>query len=140
MNPDTKHAVAALAIRLSLGLIFLISGIGKLFLGMSPPLDKILFFIPLNISTYLLGLLEFVVGIMLLAGLFTRIAAWVAAGLLIIFLISGAALGIFMQAGLLKDVGLLAAALSSALVGCPRWGIDHVFKKRAERVRATDGQ
>lgn len=130
MNIETKHAVGALAIRLSLGLIFLISGIGKLFLGLAPPLDKVLPFIPLHISTYLLGLLELIVGIMLLIGLFTRIAAWVAAALFITFLISGAALGLFMQAGLLKDVGLLAAAISTALIGCAKWGLDCAFVRK----------
>ncbi|HLC67241.1 MAG TPA: DoxX family protein [Candidatus Nanoarchaeia archaeon] len=130
---DTKRlAVATLALRISLGLIFLVSAIGKIFLGMFPPIDKILPFIPLNISAYLLGLVEFIVALMLLSGFYTRIAAAIAGVLLIVFLISGLALGIFMSAGLLKDIGLLGAAVALWLIGSPRWGLDAVFVRRAQ--------
>lgn len=134
---ESKQIISILSLRIALGIIFLISGIGKLFLGMAPPLDKILFFIPLNVSAYLLGLLEFIVGVLLLLGLLTRIAAWISAALLVIFLISGAALGIFAQAGLLKDVGLLAAAVCLALFGHGCWGLDGMFRVQREAASAA---
>src|SRR3989338_2498935 len=119
MESEKRAAIAAFIVRVGLGLIFLYTGMSKLFFGMMPTLDKILPFIPLNISVYFLGLLEIILAIFLLAGLITRIAAWISAVLYLLFIIFGLALGLFNAAGLFKDIGFLAAAVAAAILRSP---------------------
>jgi uncharacterized membrane protein YphA (DoxX/SURF4 family) len=112
-------------VRVTLGLVFLWAGIGKLFLNARPPLDQLITFLPLNTSLLILGILEVAVGLMLVIGLFTRIAGWVAAVLFVAFVVGGSLIGIFTQAFLLKDVALLAASLELAWTGSRMWGLDN---------------
>ena len=133
---EKRAAVAAFIVRIGLGLIFLYTGISKLFLGMSPPLDRVLPFIPINISTYFLGLLEFVLAIFLLAGLITRIVAWISVGVYALSIIVGLALGLFNAAALFKDIGLLAASVSTALLGSTIWGMDNRMRRTPQETPA----
>ncbi len=128
MQLDRK--IANFILRIVLGIVFAFAGAMKI-LGFFkvvayayPPIDRIITFIPLEISGMILGIVEFVVGILLIIGLFTRTAALIAAVLLIIFIISGAVLGLFMQAVLIKDVVMAAASLLLAAEGCRKWGLD----------------
>lgn len=114
-------------IRLTLGLVFLWAGIGKLFLNARPPIDQIITFIPLNTSLLILGIIEVIIGLLLVIGLFTRIAAWASAVLLLLFVIGGIVLGLFIDAFLLKDIALLAVALELAWTGSRMWGLDNRF-------------
>ncbi|MEK6812715.1 MAG: DoxX family membrane protein, partial [Nanoarchaeota archaeon] len=128
MQLDRKFANFLL--RVVLGIVFAYAGAMKIlhFFNLVPyvypPLDKILTFLPLNTSGLLLGILEFIIGILLILGLWTRVAASGATILFIIFIISGAVLGLFMQAMLFKDVIMAAAALLLATEGCRQWGLD----------------
>ena len=128
MQLDRKFANFLL--RIVLGIIFAYAGAMKI-LGFFkivayalPPIDRIITFIPLETSGLALGIVEFAIGILLLLGLWTRLAALAATVVLIIFIISGAILGLFMQAGLFKDVAMAAAALLMAAEGCRKWGLD----------------
>ncbi|MDO8556595.1 MAG: DoxX family membrane protein [Nanoarchaeota archaeon] len=125
---DRKYANVVL--RVILGLVFAYAGAMKV-LGFFkvvsytlPPLDKIITFLPLNTSGVILGGVELIIGIALIIGFYTRVAAWGATILLLIFAVAGAYLGIFMQAGLFKDVVMAAAALLLAAEGCRKWGLD----------------
>src|SRR3989338_984844 len=95
---------AELLMRLGLGAVFLNAGIGKLFLNVRPPIDKILTFIPADTSILLLGLLEFVIGVLFLLGLFSKFTGKVAAILLVIIILSGFYIG---MGPLYKDIVLL---------------------------------
>ena len=122
--------LANFILRIVLGVLFLVPGLMKIlaFFGVLsyayPPINKIIPFIPLSTAGLLLGIVEFAVGALLVIGLYTRFAAWVAAILFAVFILSGIYLGLFMKAGLFKDVGLLAAALMLATEGCRKWGLD----------------
>ncbi len=125
---DRKYANFLL--RVLLGAVFTFAGVMKV-LGFFkivtytyPPLDRILTFVPLQTAGLLLGIVEVSMGILLIIGFYTRVAAWGATVLLTIFVISGAYLGIFMQALLFKDVVMAAAALLLAAEGCRKWGLD----------------
>ena len=125
---DRKYANFLL--RVILGIVFAYAGVMKI-LGFFkvvsytyPPLDKILTFVPLNTAGVLLGVAEFAVGVLLIIGLWTRVAAWGATVLLLCFVIAGAYLGLFMQLMLFKDVVMAAAAVLLAAEGCRQWGLD----------------
>ena len=110
--------------RLSLGVVFIFAAVLKLFFDVAPPIDKIVFFLPKETSVALLGIVEFVVGALLVVGLLTR-AAFVVAGLLLVgFILSSAALGIFLSQFMIKDVVLLAVAIHGMMHGAPTFSLE----------------
>ena len=126
-------------LRILLGFVFLFTGIGKLFLGMMP-VDMIsgilngmgMSFIPAITFGYALGIIELVLGFMLILGLFTRIAGWVAAVLLLSFIIGVSLIlgdGIAGKAMMLKDLGLLGGALALAFQGSSFMSLDKMLWK-----------
>lgn len=120
-----RRQLANLLLRLALGAIFLLSGIGKVFLGYAVPgIDKIITFLPAATSTMVMGILELAIAVLLIIGLLTKITGWAATILLLVIIASGIVLGVFMQAGLFKDVGLLAIAFYLAIVGSRSHSID----------------
>lgn len=121
-----NRKVANAFLRITLGALFVYTGLGKLLLGKGPAdlLAKIFPFISGQLSVLLLGAVEFIAGLLLFLGLWTRFAAWVIALLFACFIVFGIAFGVFMSAGLYKDVILLAASLLLAAEGCRKWGID----------------
>ncbi|HLD12605.1 MAG TPA: DoxX family protein [Candidatus Nanoarchaeia archaeon] len=117
-------------LRVVLGVVFTYAGVMKVLAFFNvvtytfPPINKILTFLPLSTSGLLLGLVEVIIGVLLIIGFWTRTAAWAATILLVIFVLAGAYLGIFMQAALFKDLVMAAAALLLAAEGCRKWGWD----------------
>ena len=119
-----------LVLRVLAGFVFLWGGIAKLFMGAAPPVASILPFMPANVSLFLLGLLEFIVGTLLILGLITRIAAGVGTALYAIFIIAGLSLGLFGGAMLFKDVGLLGTMLALTIFGAHSYSLDVWLKKK----------
>lgn len=123
-------------LRVVLGLILFIPGTMKILAYFNvieyalPPINKIIPFLPLNTLGLLLGIVELIIGVLLIIGFYTRFAAWSAAVLFAVFILSGVYLGLFMKAGLFKDVGLFAGALMLATEGCRLWGLDCRSLKR----------
>ena len=127
-------------LRILLGFVFLFTGVGKLFLGMIPA-DMIsgilngmgMSFIPAMAFGYALGVIELIVGLMLILGLFTKITAWVAAVLLLSFIIGVSIIlgdGIAGSAMMFKDLGLLGGALALAFQGSSFMSMDTFLKER----------
>ncbi len=114
--------------RLSLGAVFIYAAVFKLFLDATPPVQKILYFIPAETSVAILGIIEFVIGMLLVLGLLTRFAASLAAVLLAAFIVSAVVLGLFIQHMLIKDVVLLTLAVHFIFHGCKTWGLDCVIR------------
>lgn len=129
MEGTCKHGWTLVVLRITLGFAFFYAAIGKLFMGKMPPVDQVIGFLPQETSVAILGIIELVVGLLLIFGLVTRIAGWAAAVLLALFLLSGLGLGLFNQAMLFKDLPLLAAALVFAFKGCTGFGLDCLIKK-----------
>lgn len=117
-----------LFLRLGLGITFLWAGIGKLFLGAAPPVESIITFVPANYTLFGLGLLEFVLGLLLIFGLITKVAGWIAAALLLIFIVAGIYLGMGTQTML--NIGLMGAALAIAFIGQKGMSLDDVLASR----------
>lgn len=116
-------------LRLSLGVVFIFSAVLKLFFDVAPPIEKIIFFMPKETSVALLGIVEFVVGALLIVGLLTRAAAVVAGFLLVGFIMSSVALGIFLSQFMVKDFVLLAAAIHVLMHGAPTFSIDALIHR-----------
>ncbi len=114
-----------LIMRLGLGIVFLNSGIGKLFLNVKPPVDKIITFLPADTSLLLLGFVEFVIGILFILGLFTKFTGKAAAVLLLIIILSG--LYLKMYPVILKDIVLFSAAWHLAKTGSKEFALDKFF-------------
>lgn len=130
MVSENMKDLTWLVLRLTAGVVFLMAGIGKLFWGAAPPVEKVLPFLPAPTTLLLLGLLEVVVGVLIMAGLLTRIASSAAVVLYVIFIVSGVALGMFQAAGLLKDVGLLGGMLALAVFGAHTYSVDAWLAKK----------
>ena len=103
------------ALRLGLGIVFLIFGIGKLrqdiwFATMKSMHMFSMFGSQINYFIYFVGIVEIVIGISLVMGLFTRFFALLAALELVSILI----LASFWK---IRDIALLAAAISLIITG-----------------------
>ncbi|HLD15892.1 MAG TPA: DoxX family protein [Candidatus Nanoarchaeia archaeon] len=118
---------ANLLLRVSFGLIFLFSGMMKVFFYVRVPVEKILPFLGPDYGSIILGAVEIIIGLLLVIGLFTRYAALGATGLLVVFVISGLILGLFQQAGLIKDIVLVFASLMLVADGARKWSLDEKF-------------
>ena len=137
---ETSSCHSTCILRVGLGFVFVYYSIMKLFFGMAPPVDKIITFMPADVSLFLLGMFEFVIGTMLVLGLFTRVAGWKAAGLIVVFFASAAYLhfsgimpDLWFTAGMAKDVALLAAAVAIGMQGAPCCSIDAWIKKKCSK-------
>lgn len=119
-----------LLLRLSAAFVFIWFAVGKLFLGAVPPVDTIITFWPADVSLFLLGMTEAVVGILLVFGLFTRFAGAVASLLYLTFIVSGIYLGLFDTAFLTKDIGLFGATLALMIFGAHSYSIDGWLAKK----------
>lgn len=113
--------------RIGLGIVFLNSGVGKLFLNVRPPVDKIITFLPADTSLLLLGLIELVIGILFVLGLFTKFTGRVSALFLLIIILSGLYLN--MYSVILKDIVLLAAAWHLSKIKTTKYALDSFFGK-----------
>jgi uncharacterized membrane protein YphA (DoxX/SURF4 family) len=134
---ECQSCFATNIVRWTLGFVFVYYSITKLFFGAAPPVDAIITFMPADISLFLMGMFEFVLGTLLILGIFTRVAAWIAVGFFgvlfasVIYLhISGVYPDLWFIANMAKDVALTASALAVALLGAPCWSIDAYIKKK----------
>src|SRR3989344_2818232 len=98
MDEEQKNKIAHLLVRLALGFIFFYAGLGKLFFEAAPQVDQIITFMPPSTTLLLLGILELTLGLLLILGLITRVAATVAGVVDLTFIISGLVLGMFNTA------------------------------------------
>jgi cytochrome c oxidase subunit 2 len=123
----TAHRVAFLVMRISLGLVFLLFGIGKLnndIWAQTIMAMDVFHRLPWDVSytVVLIGIFEIVTGICLMIGLFTRIFAAFAAlqlGMILVLLK-------FQET---RDIGLLGAAFFMAFVNHDSWGVDQYIRK-----------
>lgn len=137
---ETSSCHSTCILRLGLGFVFVYYSIMKLFFGMAPPVDKIITFMPADVSLFLLGMLEFILGTLLVLGLFSRVAGWLTAVLIGVFFasaiylqVSGIMPDLWFTAGMAKDVALLAAAVAVGMQGAPCCSIDAWIKKRCSK-------
>jgi putative oxidoreductase len=144
---------ATLASRVVLGGVFLVAGATKVPNPGTLAAAIRSYEIPLpewfvSLSAYALPYLEVLLGLYLLAGLFTRISAWATNGLVVIFLLAllqGALRGLEIDCGCFgssaavegsnlwlaaaRDVGLLALGLHVALAPLGRFSADALLRR-----------
>ncbi len=111
---EMKNKIAFLILRLTLGIVFLIFGIGKFANdGWAQTIRSMDFFLKLpwdvDLSVFLIGIMEVSTGIALITGLFTRFFALLAALQLCMILI-------LLKFEEIRDIGLLGAAIFTAIV------------------------
>lgn len=126
-----KNKVVFSVMRVSLGIVFLIFGIGKIKNDIwAETISTMDFFIRLpwnvNISVVLIGITEILTGTALIIGLFTRFFAAIAAAQLIGILI-------LLKFQETRDIGLLGMAIYMAIVDNGTFSIDRLWRKGKER-------
>lgn len=133
--PRTKKSLfsfnlSTLILRISLGLVFLFFGLGK-FKGdayakttKSLQIVKSLPILP-DTTVLLIGSLEILIAILLLLGLYTRLASLLAS----LHLISILSIFGLTNIDILRDIGLLGAAISLFLTGSEFFCLDNLLKK-----------
>jgi uncharacterized membrane protein YphA (DoxX/SURF4 family) len=123
-----SHKIAVLLLRVSLGTVFLIFGIGKfqndiwaqtirnmdIFRGLPWSLD---------LTVLMIGVVETITGAGLIAGIFTRFFAALAAAQL-------TGIIILLKFEETRDIGLLGAALYLAMAGMETWGLGNIWKRK----------
>lgn len=117
---NEKGEVGLFFLRMGLSFVFIFSAFGKLVLGVRPPINAVIPFIPLDYLIVMLAILELTIGLLFFLGLITRITGAVASLLMLTILGSGILLGLFLDAALFKDVAILAGCLCLSLTGS-RW-------------------
>ncbi|MCX5709143.1 MAG: DoxX family protein [Candidatus Omnitrophica bacterium] len=127
-----KKDAAFLLLRVSLGIVFLAFGIGKLENDIwAQTMRAMAFFLNLpwnvSVSVLIVGLLEIITGAALISGLFSRFFASLASLQLIGILV-------LLKFQEIRDVGLLGAAIFLAFTEYNVWGVDWFLTKRKERA------
>lgn len=147
---------ATLLSRIALGGVFLFAGATKAFDagGLAAAIRSYGLNLPewfVSVSAYSLPYLEILLGLYLLAGLFTKPSAWITNALMLLFIVAlaqGAARGLEIDCGCfggaagneagnlwldaLRDVGLLALGLHIALAPMGRFSIDALLRRHKE--------
>ena len=88
--------------------------------------------IPATTFVMVLGIIELLIGLMLFFGLFTRIVAWVATGLLLMFVLGVGVVigdGLGGAAMMFKDLGLIGGTLCLALQRRTMFSLDGFFRE-----------
>lgn len=136
--------------RLVLGGVFLVAGVLKALNpgGLASSIRSYELGLPewfVTLSAHGLPYLEILLGLYLVAGLFTKISAWVTSGLVLLFtcaLLQGALRGLEIDCGCfgpsagasnlwldaLRDIGLLALGLLIALAPTGRFSVDALIR------------
>jgi len=142
---------ATLLSRIILGGVFLAAGASKVLDPGALAASIRTYELPLpewfvSLSAHALPFLEILLGLYLLAGLFTRLSAWATNGLIILFilaLLQGAMRGLQIDCGCFgsstgesnlwldatRDVGLLALGLHVALAPVGRFSVDALMRR-----------
>ena len=128
-----KNNFVSLIMRVSLGIVFLIFGIGKFKNDIwAETIRSMDFFIRLpwnvNISVALIGITEILTGAALIIGLFTRLFAAVAAAQLMGILI-------LLKFQETRDIGLLGMAIYMTIVRNDFFAIDWLWRKSKRGAR-----
>lgn len=128
-NIDFKkyERFSPLTLRISLGILFLFFGIDKL---INP--NSWIGWVPrwiwgvMDIDFFILsqGILEALIGALLVGGLFTRIVAAIASILMLLIIVS-----IGFNDIAIRDIGLLGASLSLILLGGGELSVDNSLRK-----------
>ena len=135
MNKKFVNVVKyGLILRLGLGFVFIWFGIDKLinpinWLGYIPPKVAQLIFINLDSFIFLLGIVELILGTLLIIGLYTRIVAFIMAIHLALVV---ASLGFNEIAA--RDIGLLSIALYLSLTNWNTPPKRNRFKNRERNI------
>lgn len=121
--------------RILVGGVFIYNAIANLFLNSKLPVEQV-FPLPHQTGMYIIGLVELVLGVLLLIGLITRVAAWITVVVSLVYMGSTiylAALGkvsyLGLQIALTKDLLLLGTGLYFGLAGSQTLGIDNAIHK-----------
>ena len=122
-----KNSFAFLAMRVTLGVVFLIFGIGKFRNDIwADTIRNMDFFLRLpwdvNTSLVFIGITEILTGAALIIGLFTRLFAALSVAQLMGILI-------LLKFGEIRDIGLLGAALYMAFTENESFGVDWLWKR-----------
>jgi uncharacterized membrane protein YphA (DoxX/SURF4 family) len=122
------YKIALLILRISLGVVFLIFGIGKFQNDIwAQTIRNMEFFhgLPwsLDVTVLMIGVVETITGAALIAGIFTRLFAAVAAAQLMGILI-------LLKFEETRDIGLLGAAIFLAIVTDETWGVGKIWKRK----------
>ena len=149
MSGFLSSSPASLVSRVLLGGVFLVAGATKI----PNPASIRSYELPLpewfvSLSSHALPYLEVMLGLYLLAGLFTKVSAWATNGLVILFLLAllqGALRGLEIDCGCFgtsadgeagnlwlaaaRDVGLLALGLHVALAPTGRFSVDALLRR-----------
>jgi putative oxidoreductase len=150
---------ATLLSRIVLGGVFLVAGASKVLDPGALAASIRTYELPLpewfvSLSAHALPFLEILLGLYLLAGLFTRLSAWATNGLMILFilaLLQGAMRGLQIDCGCFgsstresnlwldaaRDVGLLALGLHLALAPIGRFSVDALLRRSGSEPSET---
>jgi len=127
MMLEKKHS--SFVLRLGLGLVFLLLGINKMikpeiWMGWIPlPLKPLI--ADANQFLFFNGLVEAILGLMLILGIYTKIASMVSAAFLFAILLFFGADDITS-----RDIGLLAMAITIMMLGPGELSVDKKYLKR----------
>ena len=116
-------------LRLGLGFVFFWFGLDKLFNPanwqgyITPTLAKLIL-VDIKLFILLLGILELVIGLMLILGLFTRLVASAAAVQLLVIIVS-----LWFNEITVRDIGLFSIALSLIITGSKYLSLDKIIKR-----------
>ena len=134
----TAEALLAITIRLAAGVVFVSFGVGKFTDHRSEVMSFVHYGVPLaGVTVWIVGLVETIGGLMLVAGIFTR---WAAAAL------AGDMIGVIATAGRV-DGGWLNLGLAPLLLVGMLWvlwtgpgalSLDGLIARRRLRLRSTD--
>ena len=134
-----KENLAHFLLRAVVGILFILFGWMKFTGSLAPPVDKIITFLPAETSILLMGVAEAVIGVLVLIGLWTRVAAWIGALLMAVIIISGIYLGLFWQFFLIKDISILVILIALGLMETKEWTIDYLISSHTpEKVKPKE--
>lgn len=122
-----KHEFASTILRVSLGIVFLIFGIGKFqddIWAQTIKSMEIFQKLPwgVSVSVIIIGISEVVTGVFLILGIFTRIFSMIASLQLLTILM-------LLQFQEVRDIGLLGAAVYMALIKNESYGLNWLYKR-----------
>ncbi len=115
------------ALRIVFGVVFLWGGIQKMFLVSPVPVGKIITFMSSGNALYWIGLVEFLIGLFVALGMFTKISGWAALGFAALGLILAFPAGMGFLA---SNLVLIVVALMFGIKGSANFSLDGVFAKK----------